>query len=437
MTRPVDRLGSRPELALVALLVAWGAAACSPSSSTAIFGPVSGRTDLSLATCYTEISDGLSGDVLFKVPQGTASILIEVRGKEGVYYLSKLKPPSGTDLVESGAIVTREAREVPGLVDWMYPNNPDIEIESGSYRLIVRGETAQGERLSEEAEVLIYAKQASSPDECGLHLDFLVDQTAVVEFEEAIDAVVSRLVSLYYQAGVGIIDYQVQQITVPTPDVDVSGGSWRATLSVVDDILKTGLQQGSARKDAMHVIVVRSLGEAAGYAMGLPGPYAPDRPTSAVLAASDAWADMRGYLDLDAMYTTVAHEIGHYLGLYHTTEHDGLNNDPIADTPTCSSGSCFDDLFVGNIMTPGEGARRHLLTRGQATVIKRHPLCSPRSVLLPPPKCGVPCTAPEICAIWSGKQTCLPACDPHGDPCASARSCVTDDVGVYVCAPAP
>lgn len=46
-------------------------------------------------------------------------------------------------------------------------------------------------------------------------------------------------------------------------------------------------------------------------------------------------ADLTAYI--------VAHEIGHYLGLYHTTESDGTEFDPLSDTSECACQTCSAD----------------------------------------------------------------------------------------------
>lgn len=40
-------------------------------------------------------------------------------------------------------------------------------------------------------------------------------------------------------------------------------------------------------------------------------------------------------VNMQAIVSTVAHEIGHMMGLFHTSESDGSEHDPIADTPQC------------------------------------------------------------------------------------------------------
>jgi hypothetical protein len=74
---------------------------------------------------------------------------------------------------------------------------------------------------------------------------------------------------------------------------------------------------------------------------------------------------------------TMAHEIGHFLGLRHTTEHGGSEHDPISDTPECSDPqngtSCRDHR---NFMFPFSitGVNQEGVTDGQTYVLKRSAL---------------------------------------------------------------
>ena len=74
-----------------------------------------------------------------------------------------------------------------------------------------------------------------------------------------------------------------------------------------------------------------------GIAAGIPGPNGiPGTAASGVMVSVDTHLDGDGETLLtDLMGETMAHEVGHQLGLFHTTEDTGTEHDPIGDTPEC------------------------------------------------------------------------------------------------------
>jgi hypothetical protein len=142
-------------------------------------------------------------------------------------------------------------------------------------------------------------------------------------------------------------------------------------------------------------------------------------------------APSTGVVDTGAMAVTCAHEVGHYLGLYHTSESDGRLHDPIADTPECDGGTACTD--ASNVMFWTGGGRRSQLSAGQAAVMRHHPLVAnapPPTV--PEANCGGACQPPETCVVIGGASRCAVACDPEAEPCASG-GCAPSDDGTFVC----
>lgn len=108
-----------------------------------------------------------------------------------------------------------------------------------------------------------------------------------------------------------------------------------------------------AQPDEVVVVLVRDfLGGSGtlGMAGGIPGPLGlVGTPRSAVLLSVDAHRRYDGTLNEVALGETLAHEVGHQLGLFHTTEADGLSFDPLADTPSCDAATwdLDGDGYVG------------------------------------------------------------------------------------------
>jgi len=419
------------------LLLGLTLAGCAAQVDAATVTAVAGRQDLTLMSVRAHVAGGLSDPVTVDLPSGVDSVLIEVAGAHGQFRLAELQTPSGRDVVESGGFVTRDAREVDGLVDWLYPNSPSLALESGRHVLRFTA-LADGGRVVEDEDVTVRLYTRAGVGSGGaVKLDVLVADDALDAGAGGVDAVaaalVARVAALYAPAGMRVAEYTTATLLLGGSTLPLDGG--RLTSSALA-ALHDAVQAAGARDDAVHLVVVRSLddgdGTVAGYSLGLPGPFAADRPTAAVLVSAAPFASSPGALDTDGLGTTAAHEIGHYLGLYHTSERDGDAHDPIADTPECAAGddACPD---ASNVMFWTGGGARSRLTAGQGAVMRRHPLV----VAAPPPApptadCRGPCNAGDTCVVLAGQSVCATACDPAATPCQSGR-CAPSDDGTFVC----
>lgn len=118
---------------------------------------------------------------------------------------------------------------------------------------------------------------------------------------------------------------------------------------------------------AINVAIVADLAYTSGHAGGSPGPPGVyGTPASCVVIERLGGARSTGLL--------LAHEVGHFLGLRHTTELNGAT-DPLSDTPACGSGTPVDQCpDYENLMFPTFPLGRPLtLTPAQIEIARRSP----------------------------------------------------------------
>jgi hypothetical protein len=122
-------------------------------------------------------------------------------------------------------------------------------------------------------------------------------------------------------------------------------------LEVPEDLDDLYRLSAGANRPAVHVFFVRTIEGALGVASGIPGPHVlPGTGASGVAIAVDPHPP-------GELATTIAHEIGHYMGLFHTSELDGAVNEPLTDTPECRADRDADgDGFLLPSECEGAGA---------------------------------------------------------------------------------
>lgn len=125
------------------------------------------------------------------------------------------------------------------------------------------------------------------------------------------------------------------------------------------------------------------LGGAIGISMGLPGPAGlHGTPASGVVFTSEYMGrsvpSRFDNTDVDGNLFTgliIAHEVGHYLGLFHTTEQQGRGADPLDDTPECDGGDFPQDCpDLNNLMFPLAGDGHTEITPDQTYMMEVNPL---------------------------------------------------------------
>jgi hypothetical protein len=118
-----------------------------------------------------------------------------------------------------------------------------------------------------------------------------------------------------------------------------------------------------------------------GKAGGIPGPpLLHGSHSSGVVVSMSDFYDQPNHIAIPVTAETMAHELGHQLGLFHTSEQTGAYHDPIPDTPECTADGNGDGV-VSYSECEGKGTDNLMfwsislsakLTPGQKFVIHRN-----------------------------------------------------------------
>jgi hypothetical protein len=222
-----------------------------------------------------------------------------------------------------------------GLVENMHCNEPNATVafpydESSQLR---------GRCLSmlpalvgdEEGTISIHiVAREQAPAEPYYRVNLVLVGELLVQPEE-LDEAMEQASELYLGAGAPF--YEVERHTLDGPpsisheDVGVLN-----EVRVGEDVL------------ALNLFIIQSFTDVSlfGIAGGIPGPNGiPGTASSGVVVALEPHylEDEEGEWALDTreLASTIAHELGHQLGLFHTTEEEGEAHDPISDTPECDT----------------------------------------------------------------------------------------------------
>jgi hypothetical protein len=136
--------------------------------------------------------------------------------------------------------------------------------------------------------------------------------------------------------------------------------------------------EGAAQPLSLNLILVEGFADARllGISLGLPGaPGLHGLPVSAVFATYPA----DGVGNQTALAKTITHEIGHYLGLRHTSELYPGAYDPHPDTPPCADAYYAPQMCpdLNNLMFPSINFYNTVVSPDQVYLVRSNPLIVP------------------------------------------------------------
>ncbi|HZR07841.1 MAG TPA: hypothetical protein VFA79_04610 [Myxococcales bacterium] len=197
---------------------------------------------------------------------------------------------------------------------------------------------------------------------------FYIVTDAFSEANAGTDPSVQRMVQtfkgIYAQAGITVnpVFHDVSATDKARFGTNISA----TTTGPCDDLSQMFTLSSAHPGNTMNLFLVQSLRDASGGGGGtvvgidgtIPGPasYNGTVQSGAVVSAADLFALTSGCgggvniggCGADRVAYIAAHETGHFLGLFHTTESSGSDFDPLVDTPKCPCLSCASPTDLPN-----------------------------------------------------------------------------------------
>lgn len=303
------------------------------------------------------------------VPEGSHGMHVTILGAPTFYYLvAYLEGPDGVVISDSppGVELTEEEKAnlygqwlganragvgvVPGFGSALVPNNPSVALTPGTWKLQVMG---VGATIADPAvgtvDVRVAIKGSDAPPTKGtlnvsLHFGGGCGLTSTTWHGTVIEDVIQVAKNFLTTANIDLVIQEVDDVTA-APAYDV--------LSPDSGLGELFATSSHPRGIDVFVVAISSTG-IAGMSAGIPGP--------ALTPGSYGGGVVLG---CRPTLTTLGHELGHYLGLYHTVELDGSARDQLDDTK---------DAGIGNAMKPDGGNAAGKFSAQQAWVLHRNPL---------------------------------------------------------------
>lgn len=305
-----------------------------------------------LGTFTTDTGGGI--DFTVEPPADAVSALVYC----GPYGYDRLATAESIETQEGSVVYDMEAPSGTAMrvgihddiLPMLLPVSPALDLAGGAYAFRVFFDAE--EAVSATCNAVYRIDGASGAPTVDLRLVFVgVDGIApglnAAEGESTMAPVLAKVAEMWGEArlSIGTVTYE-----------DFSGDVDQYTILAGDEGLGSLLRTAGEDARAITFFFVQEITDdegatILGLAGGPPGMAAVGGTSkSGVVVTTASFTS-----DPDEVARIMAHEGGHFLGLFHTTEKDGSSFDPLDDTPECSNDADGNGTFSTNECT-GTGA---------------------------------------------------------------------------------
>ncbi len=301
---------------------------------------------------------GGGADVPFEAPTDAYSALVTCGpyGYENLATAETILDPAGGTIYDFNDDQGTALR-VPitdDLLPVLIPQSPDLDITPGLYTLRVYVDSSAA-ATTVSCSALYRIQEPTADQFVDIHFVFVgVDgEVAGLNGTEAVENTLlndtlTRVGELWAGLGLSIgtityDDFSGDVETYTSVDGAQEFGDLLRTNTSDDRVVTIFLVSAITDNDGATI-----LGQAAG---------PPGAPAVGGTSKSGAVVTV-GYLadgDTDTEARIIAHEVGHFMGLFHPTEKDGSGHDPLSDTPECTSDADGNGVYATN-ECGGQGA---------------------------------------------------------------------------------